>query len=88
MTRRFLVRGRVQGVGFRWFTLRAGRALGVTGYVWNLPDGPVEVLATGAAGALEQLAAQLARGPAGAHVTGVDLEDRAEDGSFRTFEVR
>lgn len=48
MTTRFLVSGMVQGVGFRWFVARHARALGLGGYARNLPDGRVEVVASGA----------------------------------------
>lgn len=88
MTRRFLVRGRVQGVGFRWFTLRAARGLGVTGFVRNLPDGAVEVVASGADAALKALGARLAHGPPGADVHRVDHEELAADQPFSSFEVR
>ena len=47
MTTRFLVSGVVQGVGFRWFVARHARALGLGGYAQNLPDGRVEVVASG-----------------------------------------
>ena len=88
MTRRYLVRGRVQGVGFRWFTLRAARGLGLRGYVRNLADGSVEVVAVGAPAALDHLAARLASGPSGALVERVEPQDLPEDTSSATFEVR
>lgn len=71
--RRFRVSGVVQGVGFRAWTLRQGRALGLAGLVRNLPDGSVEVEAEGDAAALDRFAGALARGPAAARVTSVDL---------------
>ncbi len=67
-----IVRGRVQGVGFRWFVRERARALGVRGWVRNCSDGCVEVHADGDASALERLRASLADGPPGAHVTAVD----------------
>jgi acylphosphatase len=67
--RQWLVSGRVQGVGFRWFVLREGGALSLDGTVRNLPDGRVEVVARGAAGVLDDLAARLRRGPRGARVS-------------------
>jgi acylphosphatase len=70
--RGFVVRGRVQGVGFRWWTQRMGIALGVGGHVRNLADGSVEVHAAGSADALDALARALHRGPAGAHVSAVE----------------
>jgi len=66
------VRGRVQGVGFRAATLREGRGLGLRGWVRNLPDGGVEVLAEGPRATLDALVAFLRRGPRGAHISNVD----------------
>ncbi len=62
------VRGHVQGVGFRWFTERAARRLGVSGFVRNLPGGGVEVVAEGSKETLEALMASLRHGPTGADV--------------------
>lgn len=70
---RWLVRGRVQGVGFRWFVVRAARDSGITGDVRNLADGRVEVRARGASAALELLLAAIRRGPRGARVEGIDV---------------
>jgi acylphosphatase len=70
-TRRFFVSGSVQGVGFRYFTQRAAERLRLSGYVRNLGDGRVEVLASGAAGQLAALKSELERGPRGAFVSGV-----------------
>lgn len=70
--RRFVVRGRVQGVGFRAATRRRALALGVVGHASNLPDGAVEVSAAGRADALDALAEWLAAGPAGARVDAVE----------------
>lgn len=88
---RFLVHGRVQGVGFRWFVSRQAHTLGVTGYVRNLVDGSVEVFASAADPAvLQRLEEMLARGPRGAAVVSVEREDRPE-GSLpimRSFDIR
>lgn len=67
------VRGRVQGVGFRWFVRERARALGLKGWVRNHPDGCVEVLAVGSDSALEALRAMLSQGPVGARVSGVEV---------------
>src|SRR6059058_489360 len=61
--RRFVVRGRVQGVGFRWFVEREAHMLGVYGWVRNNPDGSVEVLATGTREQLSGLRSRLQNGP-------------------------
>ena len=66
-----LIRGRVQGVGFRYFALREARALGVHGVVRNLADGAVEVEAEGERESLERLVEVLRRGPRAAQITEV-----------------
>ena len=66
------VRGRVQGVGFRWFVRERARRLGLAGWVKNLPDGSVEVVATGDSGQLDLLRNELRRGPEGASVESLD----------------
>ena len=71
-TARFLVNGRVQGVGYRYFVLREAQALGVDGYVHNLADGSVEVVAEATSATLRALADRLAEGPAFAEVTSVE----------------
>ena len=85
--RRFVVTGRVQGVGFRYFVLRRAQELGLTGWTRNLENGDVEVRAWGDPGALDRLAGELARGPRSAKVTNVDIAEisDAENGgtSFR-----
>jgi acylphosphatase len=69
---RYIVRGRVQGVGFRWFVMREAARLDLAGYVRNLPDGTVEVVAQGAVAALASLESALRHGPPAARVDGVD----------------
>ena len=88
MSVRFVVRGRVQGVGFRWFVMRRARELGVSGHVRNLDDGSVDVLADGPADALERLAASLAVGPPAAHVGEVVRVDARDAVTMGRFEVR
>lgn len=75
MRRRLVVRGRVQGVGFRWFVREHARRLGLAGRVRNLPDGSVDVEAGGDAEALDQLERYLGKGPSGATVQSVDVID-------------
>jgi acylphosphatase len=72
---RFRVSGRVQGVGFRWFTRQAGQELGLAGRVRNLPDGRVEVAAVGGSERLEVFRQRLRQGPPGARVTGIEEEE-------------
>ena len=71
-TRRFVISGRVQGVGFRWFVEREAAQLGVTGWVRNCDNGDVEVMATGTAEQLSQLRQKLQQGPRAARVDRVD----------------
>ncbi|MGD8240522.1 MAG: acylphosphatase [Armatimonadota bacterium] len=69
---RWLVSGQVQGVGFRWFTLRRAETLGLGGWVSNLPDGRVEIVARGAPEAVRSLEDAISRGPTFSHVECVE----------------
>ncbi|HLY16431.1 MAG TPA: acylphosphatase [Bryobacteraceae bacterium] len=75
--RTYLVRGRVQGVGYRDFAQRIASTLGLTGYVRNLDDGRVEVYAAGPPEKLSDLAAALRKGPRFSDVRGVDEQEAA-----------
>jgi len=83
--RRWYVRGRVQGVGYRNFAQRAAAELGLSGYARNLDDGRVEVYAAGSAAKLSEMAGMIHRGPRWADVRGVEEQDAApqESASFR-----
>lgn len=83
-----VVRGRVQGVFFRAFVESHARELGVTGYVRNVRDGSVEVVAEGEQSDLERLITFLKQGPPAASVTGVDEDWSAASGEFTDFTVR
>jgi acylphosphatase len=85
--RRWLVGGRVQGVGFRYFVSRGARRLGVTGRVRNLPDGRVEVEVVGDVEALEELKAEVKVGPPGARVTALVEQDGAPHRGWDSFEI-
>ena len=85
--RRWRVRGRVQGVGFRYFTQRVAAELGLGGYVRNLDDGRVEVYAVGPEEKLSELAGRLHHGPRWAEVDGVD-EQEAEVTAYASFEIQ
>ncbi len=84
------IKGRVQGVGFRVFAADAAHRLGLRGYVRNLPDGSVQVVAHGGRPALDHLLALLQRGPAMAHVSSVEprWSDYEPRGLGVGFEVR
>lgn len=83
-----VVKGSVQGVGFRYFVLDAAVALGLSGWVRNLWDGDVELIAEGEREALEKLLPILRRGPRVAHVSGVDFEWGEYTGKFASFNVK
>jgi acylphosphatase len=72
IARRFIVSGRVQGVGFRYFAIRAARQMGVSGTVRNLPDGTVEAIAEGPQAAVVEFRNALERGPSYGNVTRID----------------
>jgi acylphosphatase len=72
--KRFLVAGRVQGVGYRYFARDAARLEGIRGTVQNLDDGRVEVVASGEAESMTRFERSLRRGPAGARVDDVQVE--------------
>jgi len=85
--RRFLVRGRVQGVGFRWFVEREAHILGIAGWVRNNADGTVEVMAQGTREQLSGLRSRLRQGPRAARVDDVqELEAKAISG-LGTFRI-
>lgn len=85
--RRWFVRGRVQGVGYRYFAQHAATALGLSGYACNLDDGRVEVYAAGSPDALDEFAGMLHRGPRFSDVRGVD-EQEAELHQYASFHIR
>ena len=87
LAKKFLIAGRVQGVGFRYSTLRQARALRLAGSVSNQPDGSVEVNAEGPRPSLERLLAWLSQGPPGAHVRDVRVEWLPWQGRYRDFEL-
>ena len=86
IARHLVVRGRVQGVGFRFHMRGEAMRLGVTGWVRNRSDGTVEALVQGEQGAVDRLIAWTRRGPSSAQVTGVEIEERtpAELDGFST----
>ncbi len=81
------VRGRVQGVGFRYSAIREARRLGIRGLVRNAEDGSVEVIAEGDEQSLQAFAAWLRRGPPGAHVRELELTRVPPSGSYGEFDV-
>jgi acylphosphatase len=87
VARRYLISGRVQGVGFRYFTQDAATRENVHGWVRNLPDGRVEAAAEGDAEALERFERALRHGPPGARVEQLDIEHTVPAGRDSGFNV-
>lgn len=86
--RAFRIKGRVQGVGFRWWTRRTAEDLDLAGSVRNCSDGTVEVRAAGEPDALERLYEALERGPAPARVEAVEEMEASPDTPRRGFQIR
>jgi len=86
IARRYFIRGRVQGVGFRYFAERAAAQLGIGGYARNLDDGRVEVYAVGTPEQLSELAGLLWTGPRFSSVRGVEEQEAAVQ-QYDTFQI-
>lgn len=82
------VTGRVQGVGFRYFTMQQARRLGLDGWVRNESDGSVRVVAEGSRESLDEFLVRLRNGPSGARVDGINADWSSACGSFSGFAVR
>ena len=87
VARRFLVHGRVQGVGFRFFAEDAARLEGLGGFVRNLDDGRLEVVAEGEEDAVRRFERALHSGPPLSRIERVEAEDRLPQGSVTTFRI-
>lgn len=91
IAKRYFVRGRVQGVGFRYFIEKSASAVGISGYARNLEDGRVEVYAVGHPEQLSELEGLLWKGPRMADVRGVDMSEASvnePDHGGRGFYIR
>jgi acylphosphatase len=86
--RRFIVTGRVQGVGFRYFTRDAAMREGVTGWVSNRRDGCVEAYVEGEAEAVTRVERDIRRGPPGARIEDVQVEAEEPAGAYARFDIR
>jgi acylphosphatase len=87
VARRFLVSGRVTGVGFRYFAQDVARREGLSGVVRNLPDGRVEAVAEGDAESIDRFEAALRRGPSRARVEHVEVDALAVAGHYLGFSI-
>ena len=85
--RRYLIDGRVQGVGFRWFTKKAADELGLNGFVRNLPDGRVEALAVGDHEQLKAFRFRIDQGPSYSLVTSVAESPVGVTKDYNSFEI-
>ncbi|HLH05639.1 MAG TPA: acylphosphatase [Terriglobales bacterium] len=86
-SKQFLVRGRVQGVGFRWFVEREAQLLGIRGWVRNNVDGAVEVLAIGTREQLAALRKKLQEGPRAARVDQLEEFEATASTDVKTFRI-
>jgi acylphosphatase len=86
--RQYVISGRVQGVGFRFFTEAAAAREGLHGWVSNLPDGRVEITVEGDVEALERFERHLRHGPPGARVERVDMDETEPAGRDIGFSIR
>ncbi|MBD3224308.1 MAG: acylphosphatase [Caldithrix sp.] len=82
-----ILKGRVQGVGFRWFTREQAREFGVNGYVKNLPNGDVEVVAEGEVAVVDAFIEKLKQGPGFAHVTDTEMTELQKTDRYSSFDV-
>jgi acylphosphatase len=87
IAKRFVVRGRVQGVGYRWFVEREAHMLGIAGWVRNNSDGSVEVLAMGTRDQLSGLGSRLRQGPRAARVDDVEESETKPVAGLNTFRI-
>lgn len=87
VARRLVVRGRVQGVGFRQHVYRAAQRAGIGGWVRNEPDGSVEAWLEGHARAVEQVEIAVRRGPTGSRVDAVDVSEEPATGRATGFRI-
>lgn len=83
-----IIKGRVQGVFYREFTMRTARKLGLIGFVRNLPDETVEVVAEGDEEDLKKLIAECRKGPLMAHVKDIKIEYGKAEKEFDNFYIR
>jgi acylphosphatase len=88
IARRLVVSGRVQGVGFRYFTRDAAMREGVTGWVTNRPDGCVEAYIEGESEAVTRVERAIRRGPPGARVADVQVDVEEPGGAYSDFLIR
>jgi acylphosphatase len=87
IARTYVISGRVQGVGYRYFAERLAHEHGICGYVKNLPNGSVEVYAIGNENSLEKFKRQLEEGPHSARVTGIEESEGTVREKYSRFAI-
>lgn len=87
VARKFIITGTVQGVGYRFFAMRAAARHQVFGTVRNLPDGRVEVIAEGERDTMDGFKADLSTGPSMAEITDIEETDMPVTGLYRDFRI-
>jgi acylphosphatase len=88
VARRYVIVGRVHGVGFRYFTEASAAREGIVGWVRNMADGTVEVIAEGDAEAMDRFEGRLRHGPPAARVERVEIDDRMPTGRMIGFTIK
>lgn len=88
MKKEFLIYGNVQGVGFRYFTWREAVKIGICGYVKNMSNGSVYVVACGTMEQIEKFQAYLQKGPKSATVATVIMQDYIGQQAFSDFSIK
>lgn len=83
-----ILKGKVQGVNYREFTRREAGALDISGFIRNLKDGTVEIVAEGEERKLKEFERRFRKGPLLAFVTNIDLKEEAPTGEFEGFDIR
>jgi acylphosphatase len=82
------IEGQVQGVGYRYYARAKARALGLNGWIRNLPDGRVEAEFEGDQALLEQMLAWCQRGPSGAHIRNIEVSWEQAPARYDSFDIR
>ena len=88
VARRYVISGRVQGVGFRFFAEAAAAREGLHGWAKNRPDGRVEISIEGDAESVERFERHIAHGPPGAEVSNLQIDEDVPTGRATGFSIR
>ncbi|HON05646.1 MAG TPA: acylphosphatase [Candidatus Ratteibacteria bacterium] len=83
----YLIKGKVQGVGFRWYVLNIARRIGISGWVKNLPDGRVEIVAESEPEQLELFTENIKKGHLGQNIYQINIEKAPATGKFKDFNI-